>query len=285
MAINKCTIYIGTSGWSYGDWADGVFYPEDLKEKDWLKYYSRHFKSVEINATFYHQMSVKAYQNWHKTVPKDFVFAVKISRFLTHVKKLNEPKEPWQRFINNAKLLKEKLGPILVQLPPNFKANTIKLENLLKVIPKPSCATSSVKTTEVKKATEGKYQIALEVRDESWFCDDVYKILKKYNTALVFADSQEWPAYATPSVKTTEVKKATAGKPVNKMITADFIYIRMHGPGDLYGSKYTTYQLKKVADNIKKWKRKVKQVYVYFNNDTKGYAVENAHKLRQLVNR
>ena len=246
MKKDANTIHIGTSGWSYSDWSDGVFYSKDLREKDWLEYYSRHFSTVEINATFYHQMSVKAYQSWYKTVPKDFVFAVKISRFLTHVKKLNDPEEPWQRFINNAKLLKEKLGPILVQLPPNFKANTVKLENLLKVIPK-------------------KYQIALEVRDESWFCEDVYKILKKYNTALVIADSQEWP---TPNV-----------------ITANFIYVRMHGPGNLYASKYTTRQLQKLADKIKKWRRKVKQVYVYFNNDTKGYAVENARKLRQLVNR
>ena len=254
MAINKCTIHIGTSGWSYSDWSDGVFYPKDLREKDWLKFYSQYFKTVEINATFYHQMSVKAYKNWYKTAPKDFVFAVKISRFLTHVKKLNEPKEPWQRFINNAKYLKEKLGPILVQLPPNFKANIVKLENLLKVIPK-------------------KYQVALEVRDESWFCDEIYEILKKYNSALVFADSQEWPAYA----------KATAGKPANKMITADFLYIRMHGPGDLYGSKYTTRQLQKLAGRIKEWGRKVKQVYVYFNNDTSGYAVENARELKRLL--
>jgi len=279
MAINKCAIHIGTSGWSYGDWSDGVFYPKDLREKDWLKYYSRHFKTVEINATFYHQMSVKAYQNWHKTVPKDFIFAVKISRFLTHVKKLNDPKEPWQRFINNAKYLEEKLGPILVQLPPNFKVNIVKLENLLKVIHKPSCVTSSVKTTEAKKATKGKYQIALEVRDDSWFCEDVYKILKKYNTALVFAD----PSFAK-ALKGEHHLIASFSKGMTEKITANFVYIRMHGPGDLYGSKYTAYQLRKVAEKIKQWRKQVKEIYVYFNNDTSGYAVENALNLKELIN-
>ncbi len=239
-------IHIGTSGWSYNDWSDGVFYPPDISNRDWLKFYSSHFSTVEINATFYHQMSAKTYKKWHDTVPDNFIFSVKISRFLTHIKKLNDPKEPWQRFINNAKMLKEKLGPILVQLPPNFKANIVKLENLLKIIPKK------------------KYQVALEVRDESWFCNEVYRILEKYNTALVFADSQEWPC--------------------QEVVTSDFIYIRMHGPGDLYGSKYTVGQLKKLADKIKSWKKEVKEIYVYFNNDTEGYAVENALELEELIN-
>lgn len=253
MKYNK-RIYIGTSGWSYGDWSDGVFYPEDLAEKDWLGYYSQQFKTVEINATFYHQMSVKAYQKWHQTTPKDFIFSVKISRFLTHVKKLNEPKEPWQRFINNAKELKEKLGPILVQLPPNLHVNLDKLEELIHVIP----------ASPARLGGPARYKIALEVRHQSWFSKPVYEILKKQNISLVFSYGE--------------------GLPVEEVITADFIYIRMHGPGDLYGSKYTTKQLKNLAEKIKKWKRKVKDIYVYFNNDTKGYAVGNAKKLEQLIN-
>jgi len=243
-------IYIGTSGWSYGDWADGIFYPKDLREKDWLKFYSQHFKTVEVNATFYHQMKAQTFANWRQITPRNFVFSVKISRFLTHVKKLNQPKEPWQRFIGNAKYLKEKLGPILIQLSPNFKANLVKLENLLKIIPR-------------------KFQVALEVRDDSWFCDDIYQILKKYNCALVFADSQEWPSLVRRDLRISP--------------TADFIYIRMHGPGDLYGSKYTTAHLKNVAEKIKQWQKKIKEIYVYFNNDTRGYAVDNAKKLEKLV--
>jgi uncharacterized protein YecE (DUF72 family) len=237
-------IHIGTSGWVYGDWGDGVFYPEDLREKDWLEFYSQQFKTVEINATFYHQMSAKTYANWYNKVPKDFIFSVKISRFLTHIKKLNAPKEPWQRFINNAKHLKEKLGPILVQLPPNLHVNLDKLKELIRVIP-------------------AQYKIALEVRHQSWFNEPAYKILKKRNISLVFSYGE--------------------GLPVEEVITADFIYVRMHGPGDLYGSKYTTAQLKKLADKIKQWQRKVKNIYVYFNNDTKGYAVDNAKKLIELT--
>lgn len=244
MAKNICKIFIGTSGWQYGDWSDGVFYPPDLSNKDWLKYYSGHFKTVEVNASFYHQMSAKTYQKWRETTPKDFIFSVKISRFLTHIKKLKEPKEPWRRFIKNAKELKEKLGPILVQLPPNFKANAERLENFLKIAAK-------------------KHKLAFEFRDEGWFCDEIYAILKKHGAALVIADSKEWP---TP-----------------EKITADFIYIRMHGPAGLYSSKYTAKHLRNLADKIKTWKKKAREIYVYFNNDTEGYAVENANELGQLL--
>lgn len=240
----KCKTYIGTSGWSYGDWADDVFYPYDLPEKNWLEFYSEHFPTVELNTSFYHLPAAKTFINWRQRTPPNFLFSVKISRYLTHIKKLSEPKEPWQRFIKNARELREKLGPILVQLPPNFKVNQDKLNNLLKIIPE-------------------KYKIALEVRDDSWFNKDIYQTLKRFNVALVNADSQEWP---TPDVT-----------------TADFIYVRMHGPVGLYDSKYSTAQLKKLAEKIKSWKKEKQEIYVYFNNDTKGYAVENAKKLRQLV--
>ncbi|MEA3464100.1 MAG: DUF72 domain-containing protein [Patescibacteria group bacterium] len=237
-------IYIGTSGWSYNDWADGVFYPPDISNRGWLEYYSRHFNTVEINASFYHQMSAKTFAKWRQITPKNFIFSVKISRFLTHIKKLNNSKEPWQRFINNAKMLKEKLGPILVQLPPRFKANKEKLEDFLKITPK-------------------KYKLAFEFRDKSWFDKEILQILKKYNATLVFADFK--------------------GVPVVDEITADFIYIRMHGPADLYSSKYTAGQLQKLADKINRWKKEVKEIYVYFNNDTEGYALENAKTLIKLA--
>ncbi len=240
--MNK--VFIGTSGWVYGDWGDNVFYPEELKEKDWLKFYCQHFQTVEINATFYHQMSAKTFKNWYNKVPENFIFSVKISRFLTHVKKLNEPKEPWQRFINSAKELKEKLGPILVQLPPNLHVNLDKLKELIRVVSK-------------------QYKVALEVRHQSWFDESVYKMIKKLNISLVFSYGE--------------------GLPAEEEITADFIYVRMHGPGDLYGSKYTTRQLKKLADKIRLWKRQVKDIYIYFNNDTNGYAVDNAKKLIELT--
>lgn len=268
MKKNICEIHIGTSGWQYGDWSDGVFYPPDLSNKDWLKYYSQHFKTVEVNASFYHQMSAKTYAKWRATTPKDFIFAVKISRYLTHIKKLSEPKEPWQRFIENVKELKEKLGPVLVQLPPNFKANGEKLENFLKIAakkhtPTPSCPPPLAGGGTNLKTVSHNNKIAFEFRDESWFCDEIYGILKKHSVALVIADSKEWP--------------------VPEIITADFMYIRMHGPAGLYSSKYTARQLQNLADKIKIWKKKVKEIYVYFNNDTEGYAVENATTLAKML--
>ncbi len=242
-------IYIGTSGWVYDDWAR-AFYPARLNQRDWLKYYSNHFITVEINASFYHLLSAKTYERWLKITPKNFVFSVKISRYLTHIKKLNDSQEPWQRFINNAKCLDKKLGPILVQLPPNFKANSEKLSKLLKIIPK-------------------KYKIALEARNKTWFTGEIYDILKKHNAAMVLADSEEWSSL---------IRMSAPGE-----ITVDFIYIRMHGPGNLYNSKYTLAQLKNLAKNIKLWKRKVKEIYVYFNNDTNAYAVQNATRIKQLL--
>jgi uncharacterized protein YecE (DUF72 family) len=258
----EAKIYIGTSGWSYKDWTDGVFYPPDTSSKDWLKYYSGHFNTVEVNASFYRQMSAKTYAKWRGITPKDFKFSVKMSRYLTHIKKLNSPEESWERFIAGAGELRERLGPVLFQLPPIFKVDVKKLEEVLQVIsvisphlpPAPSLARRG-----------NKLRIALEFRDESWFCGKVYDILKKYNASLVFSDTAKWPS--------------------SEAITADFIYIRMHGPSGLYDSKYTDKQLNAWAEKIKKWSRLggIKEIYVYFNNDYEGYAIDNAETLWQLL--
>ena len=269
-------IHIGASGWFYNDWSDGVFYPPDINNREWLKFYSSRFSTVEINASFYRQMSVKTYKKWHDIVPDNFIFSVKISRFLTHIKKLNDPKEPWQRFINNAKMLKEKLGPILVQLPPNFKVNCERLENFLKIVKRYKITDSSQAVRQSRSVNRSspfwipnqvgndkQIKIAFEFRHETWFCGKVYKILKKHNAALVFADFKDMP--------------------VTEEITADFIYVRMHGPAGLYSSKYTAGQLQKLADKINRWKKEAKEIYVYFNNDTEGYAVENARTLIKLA--
>jgi len=111
-------LYIGTSGWVYGHW-EGIFYPENLASKDKLKYFSQHFKTAEINYSFYHLPRPSTYQNWHSQTPADFIFAAKASRFITHIKRLGGVKEAWQQFIENALYLKEKLGPILFQFPPS----------------------------------------------------------------------------------------------------------------------------------------------------------------------
>ena len=250
-------LYVGTSGWVYSDW-QGIFYPEDLPSKNKLKYFSNYFKTTEINYSFYHLPRPSSYQNWRNLTPEDFLFAVKASRFITHIKRLQGVKEAWQQFIENALNLKEKLGPILFQFPPSFRATEVdikRLEDFLKFITK-------------YKIQDTKYKIryAFEFRHKSWCDKKVYNLLKKYNVAWVVADS--------PGRRVGWSPKAEA-------ITADFIYVRMHGSKVLFSSKYTKKELSSLAQKIKKWLKKY-DVFVYFNNDAMGYAIENAKELSKL---
>jgi len=236
-------LFIGTSGWVYPHW-EGIFYPEDLPSKDKLKYFSKHFKTAEINYSFYHLPRPATYQNWYNQTPEDFLFAVKASRFITHIKRLQGTKEASKQFIENALNLKEKLGPILFQFPPSFKAteeNVSRLEGFLKLI------------------TKRKTRYAFEFRHKSWCDKKIYNLLKKHNAAWVIADSPNYP-------------KA-------EDVTADFIYIRMHGSKVLFSSSYTKKELKDLAQKIKKWLKQRLDIYVYFNNDAYGYAVGNAKEL------
>jgi uncharacterized protein YecE (DUF72 family) len=242
----KDKIFIGTSGWVYSHW-DDIFYPEDLPAKDKLKYFSKRFKTAEINYSFYHLPRPSTYQKWYSETPEDFLFAIKASRFITHIKRLKDVKEAWKTFLENALSLKEKLGPFLFQFPPSFQANETeikRLEDFLKLI--------------IKK----KLCYAFEFRHKSWCNKKIYKLLKKYNVAWVIADSPSYP-------KAEE-------------ITSDFVYVRMHGSKVLFTSNYTKRELKDLSQKIKKWLSQKKDVYVYFNNDAMGYAVENAKKLLKL---
>ncbi|HHS49297.1 MAG TPA: DUF72 domain-containing protein, partial [Desulfurella acetivorans] len=208
------------------------------------------FKTAEINYSFYHLPRPSTYQNWYKQTPEDFLFAVKASRFITHIKKLSEVKEAWQQFIENALYLKEKLGPILFQFPPSFRAtpeNIQKLEGFLNYL---------------RLNLKQPLKFAFEFRHKSWGDKKVYNLLKKYKAAWVIADS---PCY-----------------PRADEVTADFVYIRLHGSKILFSSKYTDKELKDLAQKIKKWLKEKKEVYCYFNNDAMGYAVENAKELLKL---
>ncbi|MFA5070089.1 MAG: DUF72 domain-containing protein [Patescibacteria group bacterium] len=235
--------YIGTSGWVYRHWFE-VFYPEDTRSDELLQYYAQYFNSVELNASFYRLPKAEVFAGWHKKTPKDFLFSVKASRYITHLKKLRDFEEGWRRFIDSARELKEKLGPILFQLPPFLKADNEVLKKALEVLPK-------------------KYKYAFEFRHESWFSPKIYDILKKHNVALVVADSPEFPS--------------------KKEITADFAYLRFHGLKSLYGSKYSDEELNAWAKDIQTWSKKGIDVYAYFNNDAEGYAVENAKELNNLL--
>jgi uncharacterized protein YecE (DUF72 family) len=238
-------IWIGTSGFNYKDWR-GDFYPESLPQKIWLEYYSTKFKTVEINATFYGSFRKQAFRNWADTVPDDFIFAVKGSRFITHVKHLKNPEDSIKRFFGQIINLKQKLGVVLWQFPPNFKnniENKVRLEQFLKSLPK-------------------KVPQVFEFRDNSWFENEVYKLLDHTRAGIVISESSVFP--------------------FKEVVVGGICYIRFHGPTRLYSSPYSTEQLKAWAEKIRKWSGS-SDVFCYFNNDSGGHAFRNAAELGKIV--
>jgi uncharacterized protein YecE (DUF72 family) len=227
---------IGTSGWHYKHWK-GCFYPEELKSSEYLSWYIRHFKTVEINNCFYRLPTESAVENWHEQTPADFCFAVKGSRFLTHIKRLRDAEAGLDTFLSRMALLKQKLGPILFQLPPNWHVNTERLKTFLQMLPR-------------------KHPCVFEFRDASWYQDEVYELLRQYNIGLCLHD---WGGQLSP-----------------QLLTADFTYIRFHGATGRYQGEYTPEMLHSWAEVICGWIPKPKDVYVYFNNDVGGHAIRNA---------
>jgi uncharacterized protein YecE (DUF72 family) len=235
---------IGTSGYSYKHWV-GRYYPQGLPAREMLAHYLRDFDTVELNNTFYQLPDESTFDNWRKATPHGFLFAVKGSRFLTHMIKLKEPERGLANFLPRAERLRWKLGPILWQLPPGWKVNVERLEAFLEALPR-------------------KHRYAFELRNPTWMCDAVYRVLEKYNAAFV---PWELAGYRSPIE-----------------ITADWTYVRLHGPTQFkYQGSYSDTQLREWAARIRTWKRSLKAVYVYFDNDDSAYAVENAKRLRELT--
>lgn len=235
-------LFIGTSGWNYPHW-QGVFYAQGLRQNKWLQHYAKFFDCVELNVTFYRLVQKKTFQNWYKRTPQNFYFVAKGSRFITHIKKMRGIKESLKLFIDNVVELKEKLAAILWQLPPSFKKDLKRLESFLKLLNK----------TKIRQA--------FEFRNNSWFDKEVYALLKKYNACLCIAHSSRFPCV--------------------KEVTADFIYLRLHGSGALYSSNYADKELKEWAGFAKKFPNK--DIFAFFNNDAYGYAVKNALRFRELL--
>jgi uncharacterized protein YecE (DUF72 family) len=236
-------IHIGTSGWVYKHWR-GTFYPEDLKAADWFAYFTERFSTVEINNSFYRLPEIKTFNTWRKTSPEDFIYAVKASRYLTHMKKLVVDKQGINKFINRALHLEEKLGPVLFQLPPSFNINAERLETFLQALPQ-------------------GLRYTFEFRDGSWYDKEIYRLLEKYHAAFCIYELE----YHQSPLE----------------VTADFIYIRLHGPGKKYQGSYPDATLRKWARFCKKWRQKGKDIYVYFDNDQEGYAAFNALRLMELT--
>lgn len=241
--MKKSKIYIGTSGWHYKHWK-GTFYPENIKEQDQFEVYSKSFKTVEINNSFYHLPTIKTFNAWRKNAPEDFIFSVKASRYITHMKKLNPDLSAINKFLRHAGKLQDKLGPILFQLPPRWKINVERLQSFISILPQ-------------------EHFYTFEFRNETWHNDEVYEVLKKYNCAFCIF---ELDGHISP------IKE-----------TADFVYVRLHGPKGKYQGSYSDKALQQWKKQCVIWQKRNKDVYIYFDNDEKGYAAFNAKKLLQMV--
>lgn len=233
--------FIGTSGWHYDHWRDR-FYPRELAKAKWLEFYASHFTTVELNNSFYRLPSEAAFDNWYRSTPDNFTFAVKMSRFITHIKRLRNTGDAVERFIASAIILKEKLGPLLYQLPPNMHRNDEVLELFLSTLPR------------------GMKHV-FEFRHQSWFHQSVFEKLHKYNAGFC--------VFNMPSSVSCPL-----------VATADFAYIRFHGSTGLYASCYSDEELADWARKLTDLGANLKAVYIYFNNDAEAFAVRNATTLR-----
>jgi uncharacterized protein YecE (DUF72 family) len=280
-------IRVGISGWRYAPWR-GVFYPKGLPQRRELEYASRQVNSVEINGTFYSLQRPASFSKWFDDTPDDFLFAVKGPKYLTHMKKLSDIRQPLANFFASGVLrLGKKLGPILWQFPPWWQYDHERLEEFLKMLPRTSKQAQKL-ALEHKIATEDRVwteaiaksaiRYAFEPRHPSFFIQDFVKLLRKHNAALVFADTGgKWPYYED--------------------LTADFIYCRLHGAKELYASGYTDEELDRWANRVGKWKTgkqprdaklitklkfnvgESRDVFIYFDNDIKVHAPFDAMKL------
>lgn len=247
MEPNQAPFYVGTSGWSYKHWS-GVFYPPEVKPARYLEFYMIRFRAVELNSSFYHLPLPRTVENWFKRSPEDFRFCPKLSRFITHRKKLKEVAEPLMRFFEVFEPLKPRMGPVLIQLPPSFVFDPDVLGGFFAILTK----------------NYRMYQFALEARHQSWDSEEVARFLGGYRVALVIADS--------------------GGRfPTLRYQTAPFFYYRFHGPGTLYASDYSEVQLREYAATIREQLNTGFPVWAFFNNDVGGYAVKNALTLRKMV--
>lgn len=242
-------LFLGLSGYQYADWK-GKFYPPYLPKTKWLSYYADHFRTLEVNGSFYTSLRKTTYEKWFEATPPDFSFAVKGHRYITQLKKLHDVDDAVDKFFQSVCGLTEKLSVVLWQFPASFRFdrdnkadNLYRLEHFLSILP-------------------GTVRQAFEFRHDSCWDKDVIALLQKANAASVIADSSVFPRV--------------------EVLCADFIYIRFHGPKKLYMSSYSDEELGEYARSITKY-LEYYDVYCYFNNDGSGYAIENARKLEELL--
>jgi uncharacterized protein YecE (DUF72 family) len=236
-------IRIGTSGWHYPHWR-GAFYPEKLPTSRWLDYYAQHFDTVELNSTFYRLPLETGLNTWRESTPKNFRFAAKGSRFLTHMKKLKDPAPGIAKFFERIDRLERKLGPIVFQLPPFWEVNLERLEGFLEALPP-------------------RHKYAFELRNPTWHTAEVYRILHRHGAAFCIFE--------------------IAGFQSGLELTADWTYVRLHGPAGAYEGSYPDATLRTWAERIRAWQRELRAAYLYFDNDQSGYAARNALRIKTFL--
>lgn len=283
-------IRIGVSGWSYDSWS-GDFYPDDLPKRKRLEYVGRRFPAVEVNGSFYSLLSPKTYRSYARDTPRDFRFAVKGSRFITHNKKLGDVRGPLANFVASGLLeLGDKLDVVLWQLPASHSVRPERLRAFLDLLPRDTRAAAELSREHDERAkdpvtsAEGNHRIrhALEIRNARDLNPEVAGILRDTGTALVFSHTGgEWPY----------IEEVTAG----------FVYLRLHGAPETYASAYGEEKLERWAERIRAWaegdepddperitdrrppRRKSRDAYVFFDNDSRGHAPHDAHRLMEML--
>jgi uncharacterized protein YecE (DUF72 family) len=288
----RTTIRVGISGWRYKPWR-GIFYPKGLRQKDELQYASRHVQVIEINGSFYSLQSPESYLQWKSETPEDFLFAVKGSRFITHMIKLKDPEQAMSNFLASGVLaLEEKLGPILWQLSPNWHFHPERIESFLKALPTTGQEAAKLASGHDNRIKGNAWlqhkgvktiRHAMEVRHPSFCSPEFIRLLRKYNVASVVSDSAN-------------------RFPVVNDVTADFVYVRLHGHKELYSGGYPDPLLKEWARKLQAWSRgsqipgislvdpshKLKKVrrdvFVFFDNDAKVDAPKDAARLISILN-
>jgi uncharacterized protein YecE (DUF72 family) len=238
---------IGCSGWNYAHWRAGVFYPRRCPQRDWLRYYAEHFDTVELNTTFYRLPQAAVVERWVSETPPGFVFAVKISRYITHIKRLTDVAEHLPLLYERIEplLRSPKLGPLLWQLPPNFRYDPGRLRSTLDHL-------------------RDGHRHAFEFRHPSWFREETYSLLRRHGAALVIADR--------PSVNTFQTHE----------LTTDYTFVRFHGGTRGRNGNYSHSELAEWAGRLDRWSKQV-DVFAYFNNDWEGYAIKNATILKKQL--
>lgn len=242
--MNKNTIFIGTSGWSYAGWI-GNFYPDKIKSQQVLPFYANILDSVELNNSFYQIPKEKNVRIWVEITPEHFVFSCKANRYITHMKKLHDVTETVDKLLNAFSNFEQKLGPILFQFPPYWPVDVPCLKKFIEQLPK-------------------NYLYTFEFRHKSWFCDELYELLHKNHMSLCFYDHK---MYRSPEI-----------------ITCQFIYIRMHGPNpEAYKGAYEESTLMEYAQKFIAWQKEGKSVFCYFDNDEKANAPKDAQRIKHLI--